>query len=152
MLKFHNIEYDERHEIMPLQTNLWVMFGMILARLLNDAGVKVLVLEQKTKVHIQPETFGTFTSAAAEHGLEGYIDHYFDTFTFYGPSTKASATERDNMCLVKSELSQESGAEKCLYQDKYPSYSPAEKESIHENPLRRLLSAAGCRGLPVGWR
>ncbi len=97
MTKSHNIEYDENCEIIVVGAGV---SGMMLAKLLNDSGFKVLVLEQKTRVHIQPETFGTFTCAAVEHGLEGYIDHYFDTFTFYGPTTRASATERDKMCLV----------------------------------------------------
>ena len=97
MLKSHNIEYDESCEIIIVGAGV---SGMMLAKLLNDAGLKVLLLEQKTRIHIRPETFGTFTCAAVEHGLEEYIDHYFDTFTFYGPTAKASATERDKMCLV----------------------------------------------------
>lgn len=92
-----NTEYDERHKIIIVGAGV---SGLMLAKLLNDSGIKVLLLEQKTKIHIQPETFGTFTSAVVEHGLEKYIDYYFDTFTFYGPTTKASATEKDKMCLV----------------------------------------------------
>jgi flavin-dependent dehydrogenase len=97
MKKKDNIEYDERHKIIIVGAGV---SGLMLAKLLNDSGIKALLLEQKTKIHIQPETFGTFTCAATEHHLTDYIDHYFDTFTFYGPTHKASATEKDKMCLV----------------------------------------------------
>lgn len=90
-------EYDESHEIIIVGAGV---SGLMLAKLLNDSGIKALLLEKKAKIHIQPETFGTFTVAAKEYRLEEYIDHYFDTFTFYGPTTKASATEKEKMCLV----------------------------------------------------
>lgn len=97
MRKAFSANYDESHEIIIVGAGV---SGLMLAKLLNDSGVKVLLLEKKPKIHIQPETFGTFTISARENGLEKYIDHYFDTFTFYGPSTKASATEKNKMCLV----------------------------------------------------
>lgn len=90
-------DFDECHEIIIVGAGV---SGMMLAKLLDKSGLSILLLERKPKIHIQPETFGTFTVAARQHELEAYIEHYFDTFTFYGPTTKASATEKDKMCLV----------------------------------------------------
>ena len=90
-------DFDECHEIIIVGAGV---SGMMLAKLLDKSGFSILLLERKPKIHIQPETFGTFTDAARQHELEAYIEHYFDTFTFYGPTTKASATEKDKMCLV----------------------------------------------------
>ena len=91
-----NEAYD-RYEIIIVGAGV---SGMMLARLLDNSGIKTLLLERKPKIQIRPETFGTFTVAAREHKLEAYIEHYFDTFTFYGPTNKASASEKDKMCLV----------------------------------------------------
>ncbi|NOX24907.1 MAG: NAD(P)/FAD-dependent oxidoreductase [Deltaproteobacteria bacterium] len=97
MMSESNHDYDEKHEIIIVGAGV---SGLMLAKLLNNSGIKALLLERKTTVHIRPETFGTFTVAAREHHLTDYIDHYFDTFTFYGATSKASATEKNKMCLV----------------------------------------------------
>ena len=91
-----NEAYD-RYEIIIVGAGV---SGMMLARLLDNSGIKTLLLERKQKIQIQPETFGTFTVSAKQHNLEAYIEHYFDTFTFYGPTNKASASEKNKMCLV----------------------------------------------------
>lgn len=90
-------EADDRYEIIIVGAGV---SGMMLARLLDNSGIKTLLLERKPKIQIQPNTFGTFTVSARQHNLEAYIEHYFDTFTFYGPTNKASASEKDKMCLV----------------------------------------------------
>lgn len=74
--------------------------GLMLAKLLDRTEQRVLLLEKKSSIIIEPMTFGTFTETALEHGLENYIVNYFDTFAFYGPTVKASGTEKDIMCLV----------------------------------------------------
>ncbi|MDT8316552.1 MAG: NAD(P)/FAD-dependent oxidoreductase [bacterium] len=74
--------------------------GLMLAKLLDDSNLQVLLLEKKPNIQIEPRTFGTFAATAKEHGLEKYIDAYFDTFAFYGPTAKAVGTETDVMCLV----------------------------------------------------
>jgi flavin-dependent dehydrogenase len=74
--------------------------GLMLATLLDDSDIRVLLLERKTEIDIEPRTFGTFTDSVLEHKLEDYIEGYFDTFAFYGPFTRAAATEKNSMCLV----------------------------------------------------
>jgi flavin-dependent dehydrogenase len=74
--------------------------GLMLAKLLDELDLRVLLLEKKTAIKIEPKTFGTFTEAALEHGLEKHIVNYFDSFAFYGPTIKAVGTEKEIMCLV----------------------------------------------------
>ncbi len=74
--------------------------GVRLAALLDPTPLRVLLIEQKPKIDIHPRRFGTFTETAMAQGLEPFIDHYFDTWAFYGPSVKASRTTKKIMCLV----------------------------------------------------
>lgn len=74
--------------------------GLMLAKLLDSSGLRVLLLEKKSEVRVEPSTFGTFTSTALEHGLEAYIVKYFHTWAFYGPTVKAAKTSANIMCVV----------------------------------------------------
>lgn len=74
--------------------------GLMLAKLLDGSGLRVLLLEKKSEIRVEPNTFGTFTATAREHGFEDYIVKYFHTWAFYGPTVKAAQTSEKIMCLV----------------------------------------------------
>ena len=64
-----NEAYD-RYEIIIVGAGV---SGMMLARLLDNSGIKTLLLERKQKIKIQPETFVTFTVSSKQNNLESYI-------------------------------------------------------------------------------
>lgn len=74
--------------------------GLMLAKLLDQSVLRVLLLEKKDRVRIEPPTFGTFTATAREHGLQDHVVKYFHTWAFYGPTVKAAQTSERIMCLV----------------------------------------------------
>ncbi len=74
--------------------------GLMLAKLLDSSPLRVLLIEKKREVTIEPHTFGTFTKTALEHGLHDHIVRYFHTWAFYGPTVKASRTSEKIMCLI----------------------------------------------------
>ncbi len=74
--------------------------GLMLADYLDKTDLHVLLLEKKKKIDIHPRSFGTFTETVKKHKLEKYVDKYFNTWAFYGPTTKAAKTKKKVMCLV----------------------------------------------------
>lgn len=74
--------------------------GLMLAHYLDKTKLRVLLLEKKKKIQVEPKSFGTFTETAKEHGLGKFIGKYFDTWAFYGPTVKAARIKRRGMCLV----------------------------------------------------
>jgi len=92
-----NSNHTDKYEIIIVGAGV---SGLMLAKLLDDSGLSILLLEKKPAITIEPGTFGTFTQTACEHDLEKYIVNYFDTFAFYGPTVKAVGKEKDIMCLV----------------------------------------------------
>lgn len=88
---------DDIHDVIIVGAGV---SGLMLARLLDDSALRVLLLEKKSEIRVEPRTFGTFTKTALEHGLEDYIVKYFHTWAFYGPTVKTARTSENIMCLV----------------------------------------------------
>lgn len=88
---------DDVHDVIIVGAGV---SGLTLAKLLDGSALRVLVLEKKSEVRVEPGTFGTFTETAMEHGLSDYIVKYFHTWAFYGPTVKAAQTSEKIMCLV----------------------------------------------------
>lgn len=74
--------------------------GLMLAHLLDSSSLRLLLLEKKSRLRVEPPTFGTFMETAEEHGLREHVAKVFDTWAFYGPTVKAERSRAGFACLV----------------------------------------------------